>query len=137
MFLFRQKLMPLRSEAISFIFIGALNTVVGYLLYAFFLLSGLHYMLALLLANGLGVLFSFHTMGKFVFLNLQKNLLTKFILVYIILYFLNILFLKSIYIFLQNYYWSGLCAIPPTAVIAFYINKYVVFNKHDMHNTTR
>lgn len=68
------------NQPLLFIFVGALNTLFGYTIFTFFIMMGLHYALAALLANILGVLFNFKTTGKIVFKNSNNVLLVKFFL---------------------------------------------------------
>lgn len=127
--------MHIHKEAVAFILIGVINTVVGYLLYAFFLFCNLNYSIAFFLATCLGVLFNFQTTGKIVFNNSNKKLLLKFIVVYLFLYIFNIVLIKFTYLFLKNYYWAGMVALIPSAVLSFFLNKYVVFRKLSMDQT--
>ncbi len=79
-----------------------------------------------------GILFNFHTIGRVVFNNKDYKLLFKFVTVYFLLYCFNVLIIKSFQVFSSNYYLIGLLAVPPVAMVAFILNKYVVFReKHE------
>ena len=54
---------------IKFLFVGGVNTVFGYSIFALFLFLGMHYAVATLFATILGILFNFKTTGVIVFNN--------------------------------------------------------------------
>jgi len=110
-----------------FLLVGALNTLFGYSTYAFLLFIGLHYTLAAFLATCAGVLFNFKTTGRIVFQNTKNSLLFKFILVYAVLYVINIAILKFFLLIGINAYWGGAICILPMALLGFLLNKHLVF----------
>jgi len=116
------------NKFIKFILVGILNTIVGYSLFALFLFLNVHYSLAVLFSTILGVLFNFKTIGKLVFGSHDNRLIFKFILVYIVIYLLNItgLWLFKINGF-ENMYINGLVLLVPLAIISFVLNKKYVF----------
>ncbi|WP_419419979.1 GtrA family protein [Legionella sp. D16C41] len=116
-----------QHQLIKFLLIGALNTLVGYLLYAFFICLGINYPLAIFLATLLGVLFNFKTIGKIVFNNTKKNLFHKFFSVYLIAYFINLGLIKLFGLITTNLYLAGFFSLIPVAIITFTLNKYFVF----------
>ena len=113
----------------KFIFIGIINTIFFYLIYAFLIFVGFHYTLATLFATSVGMLFSFKTFGKFVFDSNNNRLLIKFIFITIFNYFFNIFIIMQLKIFGYNDYISGLIAVMIVAVSSFILNKYYVFRK--------
>jgi len=122
------KRMTKDNTALKFILVGILNTVVGYLLFVFFIFLGLHYSQAVLLATIFGVLFNFKSTGKLVFGNNDNGLIYRFVLVYMVLYLLNI---TGLWIFekngFMNMYISGFILIIPLAVASFILNRKYVF----------
>lgn len=116
------------NKFVKFILVGILNTIVGYGLFAFFVYLGLHYTLAVLFSTILGVLFNFKTIGKLVFDSHDNSLIFRFILVYIIVYILNI---TGLWIFkingFNNMYINGFLLLAPLAVVSFILNKKFVF----------
>src|SRR5471030_2606365 len=88
----------LNYKFIRFILVGILNTVFGYSAFALFVFLGLHYTAAVFFATILGILFNFKTFGKLVFKNpytdFNYNLIFKFFMGYVILYFINIILIK-------------------------------------------
>lgn len=91
---------------IKFLGVGVINTLFGYGIFALFLFLGLHFSLASLIGTILAVIFNFFTTGRIVFNNKNNLLIWKFILVYAILYLIN-LFLLSII----NYYNGNLYVV--------------------------
>lgn len=63
-------------QFVKFLFVGGINTAVGYGLFAFFLFLKFHYALAVLFATIVGICFNFKTTGSIVFKN-SDNKLTK------------------------------------------------------------
>ncbi|MDR1846997.1 MAG: GtrA family protein [Bacteroidales bacterium] len=79
----------INNRFLRFLFVGVLNTAVGYLFFIFFIWIGLHYGLALLFANVLGVAWNYKTTGVLVFESRSNTLIFKFFLVYVVVYFIN------------------------------------------------
>ncbi len=88
-----------------------------------------NYKLSVLIATTIGVLFSFKTFGKFVFNNNDKALVFKFILIYILLYVINISIISILNNYAINFYMSGLVATLLCAMLSFVLNKFYVFKK--------
>jgi len=72
---------------LRFLVVGGINTAFGYSVFALFILIGLHYVLAALLATICGILFNFKTTGTLVFKNRNNRLIFRFFGVYLITYF--------------------------------------------------
>lgn len=115
---------------IKFLFIGGINTIFGYGMFALFIYFHLHYSIASLLATMLGVLFNFKTTGKLVFKSSDNRLIFRFIGVYVIGYFMNILFLKILQLFGINVYLSGAILILPLAILSYVLNSRYVFSSN-------
>ena len=114
----------------KFLFVGFLNTIVSYLLYAFFVTIGLIPNLALFFQYILGVLWNFKTTGIIVFKNHDNKLIFKFIGTYIITFFINSLFLNILAVQLKlNEYLSQAILVLPVAVLSFLLFKFWVFKK--------
>jgi putative flippase GtrA len=114
-------------QLLRFFIVGGLNTIFGYLVFAFFIYFNLHYVLATLLAQICGVLFNFKTTGFWVFKNRDNRLILRFFGVYLFTYLLNIGILK---LFEMNNVTSLIgeaIIIIPLAMISFYLNKKLVF----------
>jgi putative flippase GtrA len=117
----------LQKQILKFIAVGVVNTIFGYALYAFFIFLGLHYMLAVLLATIAGVLFNFKTIGHYVFDSKDSKLLLKFIMVYTVVYGMNIGLIRLFTLWNIDFYTAGFLAVVPCAVISFILNKRFVF----------
>ena len=116
-------------EIIRFILVGIINTIFGYFCYAFFVFIGIHYTIAVFFVTILGVIFNFKTFGKFVF-KIEKNILFyKFIVVYLVIFFINILAIKVFTFIGYDLYVSGVFSIIIVAFCSYIFNKYIVFNK--------
>lgn len=127
-------MMHLREQVIRFAFVGLLNTLFGYSLYALLIFLKLPYAFAVLISTVIGVIFNFKTTGKLVFNNTHNHLFFKFLGVYGIVYLLNILLIKGSQLITPNLYFAGLIAVFPCAITAFLLNKNFVFrNIHETH----
>jgi putative flippase GtrA len=116
------------NKFIKFILVGILNTVFGYSLFALFIFLNMHYSLAVFLSTVLGVLFNFKTIGKLVFDSHDNSLIFKFIVVYVLLYLINISCLWFFKISgFENMYINGFVLLVPLALISFILNKKYVF----------
>ena len=116
------------NKFIRFLFVGILNTIFGYSLFAIFIFFNMHYSLAVLCSTILGVLFNFKTIGKLVFGSHDNSLIFRFVAVYIIIYGLNISFLWLFkYFGFENMYINGVVLLTPLAVVSFVLNKKFVF----------
>jgi putative flippase GtrA len=73
-----------------FLAVGALNTAFGYGVFALLIWMGLAPFAALLIATILGVLFNFMTTGRIVFGNRDIGLLGRFVIVYTLVYLINL-----------------------------------------------
>lgn len=117
-----------KRQFLLFLFVGGLNTLFGYASFAFFFYLGFHYAVAAALATCVGILFNFQTTGKIVFNNTRANLIIKFVGVYIFLYILNVSLIKMLKIYSANYYLTDLIAVIPISMLAFLLNKFIVFD---------
>jgi putative flippase GtrA len=118
----------LKSLFLRFILIGVLNTLVGYAIFALCLKLGFNYSVSLLIATCLGVLFNFKSIGLLVFSHPGQGVLLKFILVYVLIYAVNISIIKLLNPFIASLYLCGLIAMGVAAVVSFFLNKRYVFN---------
>ncbi len=114
----------------KFLFVGALNTLFGYLVYAFLITVGLKANLALFFQYILGVLWNFKTTGSIVFKNNDNRLIFKFILSYVFTFSINSVFLNILTRYI-NAYLSQAILVLPVAVLSFLIFKFWVFKKNN------
>lgn len=111
-----------------FVCIGIINTLFGYSIYALALWFGLKVLFALIISTVVGVLFNFKTIGVLVFGSKNNSLLLKFSLVYVVIFFANLGFIKLLVMNGLGDYFSGFVAMVPMAGMSFFLNKYFVFN---------
>jgi putative flippase GtrA len=112
---------------IKFLFVGALNTLFGYSVFALLYFLGFHYTLAALYSTILGILFNFKTIGKLVFKNHDNTLLIKFIGVYTVNYFVGMSLLKMFDLLKVNMYLASAIILLPLAILGYFLNKTFVF----------
>lgn len=119
---------------IKFICVGFVNTVFGYAVYLIFLMVGLNFALAALLSTIFGIIFNFFTTGRLVFGSRENSLFPKFLLVYFILYAFTVAGLSALNIWGISYEIGGAIMILPNALLAFILNKRLVFNNSQRTN---
>ncbi len=128
--LIQMKLINLKLTLFQkYILVGGVNTVFGYSIFAFFLFLGFHYSLSALMATILGVLFNFQTYGKLVFKSHSKYLIGRFVLVYVLIYSVNVLLLALFDLFLVNLYIAGAIILLPIAYLGYFLNKRLVWKE--------
>ncbi len=122
------------NQFLRFLLVGGINTVFGYCMYALFTFMGLHYSIAMLLAQISGVIFNFYTTGRIVFNNSDARLFIRFFCVYITIYMVNVLLLGAFEQASYNMYIAGALLILPNALLSFFLNKILVFPKVSVSN---
>jgi len=78
-----------QRAGLRFLVVGALNTVIGLILYSGFILAGLRPEIALMVSTVLGVLNNFFTTGGLVFGNRDPRRLLRFVAAYALMYAVN------------------------------------------------
>lgn len=116
-----------KSRFLKFLFVGGINTLFGYSIFSLCIYLNMHYVFATLIATCLGILFNFKTFGRFVFDNTDNKLIFKFISVYLLAYFINILLIKLSTYFTTNIYIAGAIATLIGALFTYTLNKNLVF----------
>lgn len=113
---------------VRFLVIGAVNTAFSYVIYALLVLIGLHYSLATLISTILGIIFNFFTTGRIVFRNMDNRRIIRFILVYVLTYLVNVLFLKGLVDGLSmDKLLAGALVTLPVALLSYYLNSIWTF----------
>ena len=110
-----------------FVLVGIVNTAFYYAVYAAGLYFGLSYPVATLIATMFGIVFSFLNFGKYVFNNTDYRRIGRFIMVYVLLYFVNIGIITAMKVVTLNYYLSGFVAVVICAGLSFLFNKFYVY----------
>ncbi len=116
------------KQFLRFLIVGGINTLFGYSVFALLLYLNLHYALASFISTCVGILFNFNTIGRFVFQKNEQTRLIKFLLVYAIVYLLQIGLLKLMTVLTINLYLGSLFILLPLASLAYWLNKKFVFN---------
>jgi putative flippase GtrA len=120
-----------RSRLSRFLFIGAVTTVLCYVVYAVLLAAGVHYTVANLAAVAAGMVFSFKTQGTFVFDNTDNRRIGRFLLSRLVIYIANVLFIKRMLMFGLDEYVSGAIAMPAIAMLSYALQRFFVFHKRE------
>lgn len=117
----------IKFKFVRFLFVGALNTLFSLTVYWILVYFGVHYSLAVLIATALGILFNYKTTGKLVFETNDNKFFIKFAGVYIIIYFLNVGFLKMLFVFGIDKYTAAVITALPLSIISFFLMKKFVY----------
>jgi len=116
------------QKPVKYLLVGGFNTLVSYLIYAFFIFIGLHYFWAVLISTLLGVVISFNTQGRLVFGNFHKIYFLKYGLMVGFVFILNLILIYIFYNYLKiNYYFSGLLSTGVLAIFTYFVSQYWVF----------
>ena len=121
-----------QKQEIRFLFVGVLNTIVGYGLYAVFLFFQIHYLVANTLSTLLGVLHSYLWNRYFTFKSKEKagKEIVKFASVYFLSYFIGTLTLFGFKNILHmSPYIAGLLNLAITTFISYFGHKYFSFRR--------
>lgn len=121
------------NQFLRFILVGGVNTAFGVGVYCLAIFVGLPYFIATLLSNVLGVCFNFITTGNLVFRNNDPRLIFRFVTAYVIIYFINTVFVKIFILSGLNSYWAGILATPLVALCSYSLLKYFVYRKNHHH----
>ena len=118
-----------RSKPIKFLFAGLVNTAFGYISYAVLIYFGLPYLLALLIATIIGIIFNFFNFSRFVFNERStRYIFLKFIAAYILIYLVNsivLIFLTREFLF--DPYLGQVICIPLSVVLSWLLMKNWVY----------
>jgi putative flippase GtrA len=117
------------NQFLTFLFIGAINTVFGYSIYALLIFFGLEYFYAIAVSTIIGVAFNFHTIGKYVFESKSNSLIFRFFGVYLFIFLINCALIKAFIVLGLNAYLSGALAVLPMALLSFVLNRQFVFKR--------
>ena len=118
------------SQFLRFILVGGLNTAFGVGVYCLAIYVGIPYYIATLLSNVLGVCFNFITTGNLVFRNNNPRLIFRFVMAYVLIYFINTAVVKVFILLGMNDYWAGILATPVVALCSYSLLKQFVYRKN-------
>lgn len=114
-------------QFVRFILVGVVNTGFSYAIYAGLVYLGLGYAIANLIALVVGILFSFKTQGILVFNEPSNRRLLRFVIVWAVIYFINIFLIGQFIAWGFNAYSGGALALPFGVLLSFIAQKYFVF----------
>lgn len=115
------------AQFVRFLFVGALNTLFGYSVFAGLILAGMPAMPALVLAYVVGVLFNFFTTRRLVFNRAERGSLLRFIVAYVVIYFVNLGLFKLAEAAGASALLAQALCLPPVAAFSFLLLKFQVF----------
>jgi putative flippase GtrA len=112
-----------KDQGVRFLFVGALNTFVGYGVYALLIYLRVHYFLAQLVSSGLAITNSYLWNKYFTFKSPEKSLgeVLRFLSVYAVVYLMNML---ALYVLIDRYkvspYIAGAVTLFLTTLISYF-----------------
>lgn len=122
-------------QPIRFLFVGGLNTLVGYGIYALLVYIGVNYLLANTISTIIGIAHSYLWNRFFTFKSKNKAIkeITKFVSVYIVSYLIG---MCTLFIFKDKLnisaYIAGLINLVITTLISYFGHKYYSFKKDEI-----
>jgi len=119
------EIIPVRF--VIFLFVGGINTLFGYGIFALFIFLKLHYILASTISTIMGILFNFKTTGVIVFKNNDNGLLWKFFLVYGISFCIGLVYLYIMNQMKISNYISGAIWLLPGGIVGYTLQRLLVF----------
>ena len=115
------------SLLFRYVIVGTLNTAASFGAYCLLIYAGMSYPVASLAALVFGIAVSFVTLGRYVFVKQLSGRMPKFLLVWTVLYFVNIGMIGLIISLGANAYLAGLIAAVPTIGLSFLFQRFYVF----------
>jgi len=114
-----------------FIGVGLLNTAVGYGIYSFLILLNIPYLVALLMATIMGVIFNYFSIGRLVFKSRGGLFIfAKFITAYSVVYGINATALDVLIKQFQfNPYLGQALCVPLSVIMSWLLMNYWVYKK--------
>ena len=117
------------NQLFRYVFVAGINVMAGYGVFVLLIFLKLHYIIAVTIATIFGILFGFKAFSRLVFNNKNNFLILKYLLVWAVVYLLNIAGLTTLNYLKINNYIAGLIMLLPLAIAGFLLNKKFVFNK--------
>ena len=114
---------------LRFIAVGVINTAFGYGAYCLFIAFGLPFPVAGFLALCAGIAWSFFTSGRLVFRQTLRGRFGRYVLVWVLIYVVNVVFIWLGMRLGLNAYLAGAAASLPTLPSAFFLQRFLVFGR--------
>ena len=121
-----------RIEAFRFLVAGVFNTILCYFIFVTFILYNFKIVYAMSFASAISIPVSYYLMSRYVFvseLSFKKGV--SFILMQLSGYLINVNTLIVVVWFGISAYLGGIISMSVTAVVVFFISKFIVFKKLD------
>ena len=115
---------------IRFISVGVFNTLFGLVIYSFFIVIGAEFWLALLIGTISGTVFNYITVGGYVFRQLAPHHFPKFLFFYILVYFINFIFIEILLIWFSSKIIIQCFLIVPMGILSYFLMANFVFKKN-------
>lgn len=115
-----------------FLVIGLVNTVFGYSVFFLVSLTGIHYLIILVVSTCLGALFNFLTVSRMVFRRRENRLLPRFLIVYGIVYVLNAIAMRVMKSGISNILVVQAILALPLALVSYGLNRSFVFSRRNV-----
>jgi putative flippase GtrA len=112
---------------VKFLGVGGLNTLFGFVVYAFFALSDLSTLIVLVASNLAAMVFNFFTTGGLVFRDLSLNKIPRFIISYGIILLINLELIETLSPFFGGRIWAMAIIVLPMALLSYFIQTVFVF----------
>jgi putative flippase GtrA len=107
--------------------VGISNTLFSYGVYALVVFLGFRYHIASIVSIVVGIIFSFITQGAVVFKGISTAAFIRYVLVWCVLYFVNILLIDLLVKLSLDVYQAGAVATLPIVMLAYFFMKHFVF----------
>jgi len=115
---------------IKFLFVGGINTLFSYVIYALCVTIISRATLSLFISYVIGIMFNFQTTGRIVFKNSDNSLIYKFFGCYILTFLINRYALSTLVDTMGlNKYLSQALLVFPIAMVSFLLLKNFVFKE--------
>jgi len=114
------------AQVIRYYQAGLVNMAFGFACYAAFVRLGMNAYLAQLCSHMIGTAFNYITYSRHVFRDSEPAYL-RFILSYVLNYFIGLALLFLVRLFISSPYISGFCAVLLTSAFNYFILKKLVF----------
>lgn len=121
-----------KSNFFIFLVVGGINTAFNYGIYAFFIYVGLGHVIAATCSFVVGMAFNFRTHGKYVFKDKKKNSFYLYAVSWFVIYCVNVTLLDLMIKNGVDSYLAGILMIPPMAVLAYLILRFIVFKPSEV-----
>lgn len=118
-----------RSRFIRFLFVGGVNTLFGFGVYSSAIILGAAVWFALLAGTVAGTVFNFFTIGGYVFRKILFNRFPNFLIVYILIYVVNLAMIWLASLWFSNKILLQFILILPLSVLSYSLMKKFVFSQ--------